>query len=812
MAIFAFNIDCMRLFPFLILLFVGFPLFSSASEIKPTITGRVVDQDQNPIPYAAVALMKANEKSVLSGVTTNENGVFSLSAEPGVYDLSIQFLSYKPKTIQAIQLTKSGVNLGDISLEPNVELLEEVEIQGSRNTMEFKLDKRVFNVGENLNSIGANAAEILDNVPSVSVDVEGNVSLRGSENVRILIDGKPSGLVGISSTDALRQMQGDMIERIEVITNPSARYDAEGEVGILNIVLKKNRKKGTHGGVELSTGYPDNHRVSVNLNHRRKWTNMFISYGAGYRNNPGNGYSINEFTDDNSLIYERFREHSRGGWSHNMRLGSEFFLNDKNTLTLAGNARLSNGNNSSLIRYVDSFRNEEIQNITVRREKELEDQLNIEGELNYFKQFEQKGREWNTAIKYFESDDTEKGSLTETGWFSSDTLFQRTNNTEDERNFLFQSDYIHPIGEKGKLEAGVKRMERRIENHYLVEVQDSNAVYQVLPDFNNEFDFAELISAAYTMYGNEFGKVSLQAGVRWEYSDIEANLLDGPSNKYIYNNLFPSAHFSYKVDSLNSVQLSYSRRISRPRFRHLLPFFSLSDNRNFFSGNPNLRPEFTDSYEMGYLAYLPKGNALISGYYRRTTGVIEWVGVSDSTGFTRRFPTNLSTENAFGIEVNGNYNFSKKLNVNANFNFFRAITEGSLDGQDLNSDTYTWTSKGTVRYKFNKTTEAQLSFNYRAPRITTQGRRKSMYFMDVSFSKELIKDKATLTLSGRDLFNTRMRRSITETADYYSESAFQWRSRQILLSFKYFINPEMNKGKRKAKSLNSSSGGGDGEF
>lgn len=793
-------------------LYIFFLTFSGihflSAQGTAIVTGTVADEHDIPIPYASVALYNAADSSMQTGEATNNEGKFALKAKPGEYFLKINFLSYEEQLIPDIQLTSSGINLGTITMQPSSVTLEEVEVSAERSEMQLQLDKRVFNVNKDPANVGANAIEILDKLPSISTDIDGNVSLRGSQNVRILIDGKPSGL---ATPNALRGLQGNMIESIEVITNPSARYDAEGEVGIINIVLKKEKHPGFNGSFEVFTGIPHNHGVGVNANFRRDKVNLFTNYSLNYRDRPGEGYSIERFIyPDTTFYYERFRDHNRQETSNNFQLGLDYFLNEFNTLTMSGIYSFSKGTNESDVIYQDHNSLGELTQTVARYDEEIEIENEIELTLDYRKTFPQKDRELKASFHYSSDEDSEASDITESSTDGSPTIFQRSDNTEDQANGLLQIDYIHPFGNEGKFEAGMKGTVRDIENKYLVEELNDEGVWVIDPEFNDEFLFSENIYAAYIIAGQKAGNFSYQGGLRMEYSDVSTELLvTGEGNNRQYADLFPSVHLAYELAGNNTLQMSYSRRLSRPRFWYLLPFRSFSDNRNFRIGNPDLDPEYTHSMEVGHLKYFESGSLLSSIYYRHRTGVIEHIRIADSTGQVLSYPVNLSTENSYGIEFSAGFNITDDWNVNGNFNFYRSITEGSYEGESLESDSYTWNTRASSKVTFFKKLDFQTSFYYRAPRNSTQGRRLSSYSIDAGLSIDFLKKKGTITLSVRDLFNSRKWRSIIDTPEYYSESEFQWRSRQVQLNFSYRINQKKKRGER---SGDEGFDGGDGEF
>lgn len=793
---------------FILLLFSSLFIFTvnaqRAANGKSGISGKVVDQSGQAIPFANVAVYQLKDSSLYTGVATDMNGKFSIALKEGEYYLKLTFLSYKPRTINGIRVQEKELKLGELQMKEDSKTLEEVEVVAERSQMELKLDKRVFNIGKDLSNAGSNAADILDNLPSVQVDVDGNISLRGSENVRVLIDGKPSTITAGSVGEALRQFQGNMIESVEVITNPSSRYDAEGEVGIINIILKKEKQKGINGSVEAVAGYPENFRGSFNLNYRSKKFNFFTSAGSSYNRSPGGGYNNQRFSNqDTSYIYESDRDRERGGISHNIRIGSDWYLNDKNTITIAGFYRRSDEENISELAFRDLFADGELYQRVNRKDTEAEDGENFETSVNYTKTFDKEDQKLTFDIQWSERNDLEESDIVERNFTRNETLLQETSNLEANRTYLVQGDYVHPIGEDGRFETGFRTTLRTVENDFIVREKQPNASeFSIIEQFNNDFVYNEDIFAYYLMYGNKINQFSYQFGLRAEYSDIQTELKKtGDKNKWEYLNLFPSAHFTYKLENGDDIQLSYSRRINRPRFRSLLPFSNFSDQRNLWRGNPNLQPEYTDSYELGFLKYFEKGSLFSSVYYRYRDGVIDRITTTDQEGITYRLPVNLSVENNFGFEFNGSYNINKKNSLNGNFNFYRSISEGSYEGVELNNDVYTWNSRMVFKSEFIPEFNFQSAFNYRAPRKTNQGRVKSIYSIDLSLSKDVMKGKGTIVASVRDLLNSRKYRSITETENLYSESEFQWRVRQFIVTFTYRIN--------RKKERPSRSGSGD---
>ncbi len=794
-------------------LFICILLFTSTSLIslaQTHVTGEVVDtKTGNPLEYATVSLLQPGDSAVVSGGYTDNQGGFDILIAPGSYLIKVQYVSYDTKVLNAIKVGDAAVNLGKLSLSEATATLEAVTVTGRREQAVLELDRRVFNVSENTVNAGRNASEVLDNLPSVSVDTEGNVNLRGSGNVRILINGKPSGLVGIGDTQGLRNLSGDMIERIEVITNPSSRYDAQGSGGIINIILKKKRDTGLNGSFTVNAGHPTNYGGAVNLNYGKERVNFFLNYGIFYRNAPGISTS-NIYRNDMIILQDQKR--IRGGLSNNIRFGTEYNIGEKSTLTASLLYNTSKENNLTNIAYNNYNLSEVLLNRTLRTDHEREDEENQEYELGYRKTFAKKGRELTATVQYRKSDDLEKSELANYADLEEQqrTATQRSSNGENESQWLLQADYVHPVLKKGNIELGTRNTLKKLGNDYLVEEQAENGTWMPLENFSNNLRYDENVYAFYAMFNNKTGNWSYQAGARAEATDIGIALL-GTAENYDKNyiKLFPSAALTYNLQKGKSIQGSYSRRINRPNSRSLNPFSSFSDTLNLRVGNPDLDPEYTDSYEVGYLHNFKIGNIYTGGYYRHTTGVEQRVSrQTDGVIYTR--PENIGIQNSFGIEINTNLDLADWWNVNGNFNFYRAITRGEAEGLVLNSDTYTMMSRVNSKWKIPNVFDVQLNAFYMAPEKRPQGSRKAMYAFDLGLSKTIMRKKGTVTLNAQDLFNTRKYRFVTEGKDFRQEGSFQWRKGpQVVLTFSYRLNQNTNNRSQREQRDGNSGGGGD---
>ncbi|WP_051360023.1 outer membrane beta-barrel family protein [Adhaeribacter aquaticus] len=818
-----------RIITFCLFLTLLYPLQGVAQNSKKAaISGTVVDALNNsPLGYATIRIFKTTDNKLLTGNITNEAGQFAMDAPLGQYYALIEFIGYKAFKSPVFNLTKDNPshNLGTLRVQAAAATtLNEVVVQGQKSSMELSLDKKVFNVGTDLSNAGGSATEILSNVPSVSVDAEGNVKLRGSENVRILIDGKPSGLVSFKGGAGLQQLQGSLIDKVEIITNPSARYEAEGMSGIINIVLKKEQKNGLNGSFEVITGQPTNYGGAANINYRHRKVNFFVNYGLAYRVTPG-WSSLYQETTKNNQVTSILRQNNEGtltGFNNNIRGGMDYFFSESSILTASYMFRRSDANRITDIRYQDYKPNQELQRYTDRKQDENEDEVNAEYALSYKKTFSRKGHELNADFRFLDYWEKSNQTFTENTFGPrgdrdvSKAVLQRSVNDEYEKQYLTQLDYVRPVGEGGKFEAGFRSSFRNMVNDYMVGDEDAAGGLTLLPEFTNYFIYDENINAAYGIWGNKSKKYSYQVGLRGEYTDVKTTLRKtNEQNPRNYANLFPSAHFTYNLPKENALQISYSRRIRRPVYFDLSPYYTFTDRRNFAGGNPNLNPEYTNAFDLGHIKYFDKGSISSSLYYRHTIDkmatirrveVVQYQG--DSISVARLRPENLISEDAFGAEFTGNYALKEWWKLDLSLNFFRAITDGSNLAQNISSDTYSWFMRHTSRFNLPKNLDFQIRANYEAPQKTPQGSRAALYYADLALSKEILNRKGTLTLNVLDLFNTRITRSVFRGRilendgtylgrDFYTNSEGQARRRQINLTLNYRLNQGQIGGKQR---------------
>ena len=770
------------------------------------ITGKIIDENDAPVAYASVAVLDSVESSVVTGASSDSTGTFNIDVSPGKYVVKVTFISYENYTESVTVNSGQTVELGSIQLTPSSETLNEVVVRAEESQMEMSFDKRVFDVGQDITSLGGSALNVLDNVPSISMDIDGNISLRGNQSVRVLINGKPSSMVN-GDVESLRSVPANMIKEIEIITNPSSKYAAEGSGGIINIILKKNTKLGFNGTASIGSGYPEEYEGSTNLNYRTENVNWFIGGGADYRSEPESGSSFQRFSGpDTTYMYRESTDANETELEGNLRFGADFYLSENEVLTASSYLSVEEEENFEDTGYTDleyspgAFDGNVLQRIN-RDNNETENEKNLDINLEYENKIEGEDHMLTADASFDISSEEASSSIEETlQQGSGDPLMQRTNDSEEEQDLRFNAEYVRPLGEDGKLEAGLRSDTEWMDTSYRAETL-VNGTWVGEPAFNNNFLYRENVNAAYLILGNEFGDFSGQVGVRAENTRIRTEIKNtGDVNEQNYLNFFPSIFLNYSFNDQQSVQLSYSRRLSRPYSRNLLPFIDFADNRSQFTGNPDLRPEFSNSYEAGYLHYWNTGSLLTSFYYRYRTDVVEDI-TEQRQGVLYRFPINLATEKAWGIELSADQKIANALTLTGNANLFRANRNGSYQNQVFSSESENFQARMRVRWEFAENWNYQTSMRYRGPRETTQGRREGMTMVDMGLSKDVFNGKGLISLSIRDLlnsqnFNSTVRTDGNPNTDFFSRRQFSWSSRSFSINFQYFFGRENDQNSR----------------
>lgn len=719
------------------------------------------------MPYTTVTLLNS-DSVVVNGGMTDDNGAFEIAAvTPGTYILRVSGIGFDTKNIGGIAVAedKPELNLGKIEVATASQLLKEVEVSGARPKMEMGIDKKTFNVEQNITSSGGSATDVLQNVPSVSVDVDGAVSLRGKSNVTILIDGKPATLLGGDETTALQSLPASSIDQVEVITNPSSKYDATGMTGIINIITKREKKLGMNGSVTLGAGTRDKYNGSLNLNVKNEKWNVFLN--SSYRQNRM--YRRNTTTRDN-----KFNSGSTESYEDNLRMfngffnsiGAEYKIDTNNSITLTQNINKMywGGKGSSEF---DVYTNEtDVLSRQFRQNKSGGGPLSSSTSLDYKKKFNKKDRELTantTFVKSWNEREQEYNSFTYNGagQLITGPTFQTAPGNSLNTSLNAQVDYVSPMLTKnGKFEAGLKSQMFWLESDNTPTIIDSpGAPQRVDSILLNGYDYTQNVYAAYTNWGDKIGKFRYQAGLRLEYATYEGTTTQVQGKRYSndFLNLFPSAFVSYELPKEQSVYLSYTRRTHRPRFHELLPYVDLSNPQDTSVGNPGIRPEFIHNVELSYNKMHEKGhNFIASTYYQYTQNLIERYQVlyGDGTSFSQR--RNLNAGLTYGLELTGQVQLYKKIwdaTISTNF-FYNEILGANVDPA-LNNSGFGWFAKLNTSIKLPADFSLQVNGNYEGPKVVAQGFRQEVYWLDVALRKNFWKGKANLVLNVSDIFNTR---------------------------------------------------------
>ncbi len=805
-------------------LIVTFLLFTFTlfSQNKITVSGKIVEKTTNePLEYATVILQNASKTDEISGGITDENGNFKIDVKPGTYNVRFEYISFKTVS-QPNKVINANTNFGTIALTESADELDEIVVIAEKSTVEFKLDKKIYNVGKDMMVKGGNASDVLNNVPSVTVDAEGTVSLRGNEDVRILIDGKPSGLAGINISDALRMLPADAVEKVEVVTNPSARYEAEGGGGIINIILRKGKNEGFNGVINANTGYPDNHGVTATINYKTKKYNIFTTQGTSHRRSPGfykfDSEFLNNLNQPTGYSYE-YRDIERKNKNYNGIVGFEYFISDKTTFTNTLTYSKSNEITDENVSFTDLDANANLIQNRYRNNDSDNDGTNFELAANITHLIDGYDHKIN-----FDASISSNSDETDTFTTINGLNYQQVFNPQDVKRSVLIFDYINQKKENFSYEMGYRGNFNKNTNDFEVQNYDNNQ-WNIDYNFTNIFKYNEYVNAFYAQAGTKWNKLSILGGIRWEDSNIlVAEILSNQSERKKYNNFFPSLFFNYEATEKSSFALNYSRRIRRPRGRMLNPFSNISSNVNIFRGNPDLDPSMTHAIDLSFLYKRDKLTVSSSTYLnytedsfnmiRRESGIINEEG--NQIFYTG--PVNIGTEKRFGFEVTTNYSPYKWLRFNYNFNLFNVETNGIFNYVDANNisksinldnKANSWSTRLNSRVVLPKNIEWQTNISYNGPQNNAQGKSYGIASANLSLSKDILKEKGTLALNVSDLFNSRKRiydANIPGVLNSYSE--ILWRERQITLSFTYRFNRNKNDRDKQRREDNT----GEGDF
>ncbi|GIV38444.1 MAG: TonB-dependent receptor [Thermonema sp.] len=796
-----------------LLLMMGLMLSASSLWAQGKVSGRVVDSEGKPLPYATIVGTIPQEAQAFTGATSDEEGYFTLAfPRNGKYQITIEFIGYQSYK-KTIEIAGKDIQLGTITLRQDAQALEEVEVVAEKEMMQTGIGTLTYEVSKDLVNAGGSATDVLRNIPSVQVDENGALSLRGSQNVTILINGKQSALTGTSRQAVLERIPASSIERIEVITNPSARYDADGGAGIINIILKRPKDRGLNGTAQLSIGNYDRYNAGVDLNYQTPKWNIYGSLNGSQDTRIGNITVRREnFLPGTTPFLNQDWDFYRIRRSGTATAGIEHFINDKHSLRLEGVYGLE-----------DSYQNRTVYNASLDADRQLtdyfyryswedENENNYGVSLNYDWRIKGSDHSLSAYASYNQNWETE-GSDFEENYFLADgssngeDFFQRSSNNNNNGMWVFQVDYKRPIQKNMKLEAGAKSIIREINRDFLLQDRLSNE-WVTNTGFSNEFRYQEQVHAAYGLWAARMGKWEMEAGLRVEQTYTESKLLNtGETFRLDYFNLFPSAAVVYNIDDAKKVKVTYSRRINRPSFRDLNPFRSFSNPLVQRSGNPFLRPELTHSAEIGYQQDWDKFNITVNTFYKYTQDVIQGVLGQQKGDTVVYFPQNIASSQNYGGELILNFQPSSKLNWNISGSYYRLIIDGSNLDESVLNDAYAWDVRTMLTLSLPGDWRLQGNLFYRSPSATAQGTRFAFFMNGIGVSKKVLQQNGTLSLNVRDIAQSMRFGSERRTDALYNYFEFRGNTRTIMFSFQYTFGKQLKR--RQNRNRNGDFDGGD---
>lgn len=773
-----------------------------------TLTGRVIDaENKEPIPYATV-LLKSDLSDNFMGGVTDDQGNFEIQKVPeGKYLVDIQFIGYQSYNVN-IEITSasSDLDMGTIELQEITENLQEVEIRAETSTVVQKIDRKVINIGKDLTSAGASAAEIMNNIQSVSVDKDGNISLRGNSNVRILIDGRPTN---ISPSQLLQQIPSTSIKSVELITNPSAKYNPEGMSGIINIVLNKNANLGFNANVNAGVTFGEYVRFngSLDLNFKSGKFNFFANYGLTDGKSQNYGH-IDRFDNNASQDFAGENDNT----SHLLKTGVDFYVNDKNTISFytVQNFFNSESTGSNQVTYLDGNFND-INQINFIEKENRTQTYNI----NYKVDFEKEGHNLELEGNISNTNGPELSDFQELNNPANPIFTYEENIANDQNNMTFNLDYVNPLSESIKLELGLESRFRDMENNrittqhrYILDDNGNIVGSERIPDAAYQYNWD--IHSAYATFSKQYEKLNFQLGGRLESYNVEAIYNTEKIYKDDYITLYPSAFVSYDLTEKNQFQVSYSRRVDRPSFSQVNPIREWSTPQITSVGNPSLQPQFTNSLELNFTRKVKNGSFTIGTFYRIINDNITRVFFEDPLDPNKVILTyaNSDNNNAYGFEASSNYNFTKWWDTNMSFDIYNQTEKGVVGLEELEVQNTTWNFRMNNNFKIVKNFRLQWFTMYRGANQNLQFQIHPMWKMDLGARLNIFDGKGTLSARYSDIFNT-MFFSFDSNTTIPSTGEFHWESQTAYIGFSYRFGSTKNKSRsRKDRNGNDKQGGG----
>jgi len=800
-------------------LYIGCQALQAKNSNTSQISGILLDEEtQTAVDFVNVTLFKKGSAKPYKVKVSDTNGNFSfLDVVPGTYRLETNLLGYLTYKKEIAVTAGSEFNLGKITLKTDSKLLNTVEVTGIRSNMKLEIDKKTYSVDQSIAAAGASASDILKDIPSVEVDAEGSISLRNSASVTVWINGKPSGLTADNRGQVLEQMPAENIDRIEVVTNPSAKYSPEGSAGIINIILKKVRKSGYYGSVNAGVNHPWGKNFGANVNYSSSKLDAYANIGLRDDEHTGNGntkrrtYDLEATPIDTTYLNSQTRM-THGGDGLFMRAGLDYHINDKHTLSLSGFAMDGGRSSSSRIYYDYLDHNQALTRQQLRNSTGESSQKNYNMSLDYVWEIGENhslqanlshGNRNNSDITIYDQEDKNSD------FQIFNNSYQRQKGPSSSEDWEFKADYSKTFSENWKFEAGVQsEWENRLSDNDIYNgIASGNSwIIPSTPDIKNGFDYKEQQHAAYSTLTGKIGpKFGYQIGLRGEKTIIsfistDINGASAPINKN-YLDLFPTLFFNYKIAEGSDVQLNYSKRINRPRGRSINPYVDISDSTSIRSGNPDLNPEYAHAFEMNYMKSWQDHTLSSSIYHRITNHVIQDVKYMDNKIMYQK-PYNITNTTSSGLELVSKDKISKMLETTATINLYHSTLDGfKYKGYDYpGTKGFSWNARLNGTFIFPHSITAQLSGFYSAPRIVAQGESNALYSMDLGLRKSFQDNKFQVSFNARNILNSFKFENNTWGPAFYEETSNRFFGRDLRLNLTWNfgnLKPKPKHGKEK---------------
>ena len=780
------------------------------------IYGSVIDaQSSEAVEYANIVVFKWRDSTVAYGTVTNDKGKFEINKMmPGRYFMKVSYIGYSTKRFDSLTVmpNKMESNFGAIKLKPKNVNMNEVVVQGQRDALTANLDKKVYTVDQNMAQSGGTAVDVMQNVPSVAVDADGGVAVRGNTNINVLVDGRPAALAGFSGSDVLAQIPASQIESIEIVTNPSAKYDPEGTGGIINIILKKKSNLGVNGTLMGNAGTKGRYSSSLNMNLRGDDFNIFSSYDGRFFNMNGGGTTLRTSTfpspsgDINSILDQN--SSSRNSMNnHSINLGADYYLAEKEFVTLSTQFRFGDNQSKSLNGNLNYSDPAVVQSQFDRITDGTRDNSSGNYTLSYKKTYENRTQELTADILYSQSSMTSDSDIRQNYSYPvQSTSLQKSLSNNTNKLWLIQSNYVMPLGGWGRLETGLRSQIKDLTmvNDYLT-WNPLTGTYGASNLVNNNYLYNEQVHALYGIFSNSLGSFTTQIGLRAEQVMVKGeSYVTGQTYESNYFEVYPTVHLRYNFNELDEIQLSYSRRIDRPQNRQLNPYEDRSDSLNIFKGNPNLRPQFHNALELGYTKTIGKSNVVTNLFYKQSTNLISTISTLIPSGVTYSTFQNISKGESYGVELIANSPVTEWMRLNGSVSYFNNSVDdlGTLGGTNSSNS---WTARMSSMMTISEGMTMQLMFMYSSPTIqlstggrgggmgggmffggsSAQTKMKEMYSMDLMVRKDFMDGRLAVTMRVSDLFNTRKFDSETTGLNYYMINKRTFDSRTLNIGVSY---------------------------